>query len=558
MSQPQQVGEPIVNEERITTVLPDGRKVTKIIKKITHQYQIQVPAGTPVPEGATLISTHTAEGPIEDFGNNNGNGNTTYHTTTSSSSSYGNGNGYDNGNGATTTTHTYSSSTSDSSSLPQELQQQFQDFSLGQGSVQTTTNNEPTVVVSSHVDDNGRKVTKTTTTTSSSSSSPFKKFFKRFSTQSSNDLKPEKKEKLLPPTPVEPVVYQTQTQTQTQTHHEANKPEVKVTSSTTTYESAPEIKKLQLKTLEARHADGTHVALSNCTGERRALLIGINYTGQANALHGCVNDTAIMKGFLQDREFKDDKIRILTDDQIGTRWMPTRENILHNLQWLIRDAKENDSYFLHYSGHGGQVQDFDGDETAGFDNCIFPLDHKETGVITDDELHTMLVKALPPGVRLTAVFDCCHSGSALDLPYLYASTGYIRGSSALANLGHELVEGNFDAEAIKELQAKWQKLQAEEKEFARQVNLKAADADVIMFSGCKDDQTSADVKVTRGGKSSSNGAMTYAFTKSIRENPEQSYQEMLNSIRDLLKEKYKQKPQLSSSRPMNMQELFHM
>ncbi|KAF9141860.1 Ca(2+)-dependent cysteine protease, partial [Mortierella sp. GBA39] len=75
---------------------------------------------------------------------------------------------------------------------------------------------------------------------------------------------------------------------------------------------------------------------------------------------------------------------------------------------------------------------------------------------------------------------------------------------------------------------------------------------------CRDDQTSADVKVTRGGKSSSNGAMTYAFTKSIHENPEQSYQEMLNSIRDLLKEKYKQKPQLSSSRPMNMQELFHM
>jgi hypothetical protein len=31
---------------------------------------------------------------------------------------------------------------------------------------------------------------------------------------------------------------------------------------------------------------------------------------------------------------------------------------------------------------------------------------------------------------------------------------------------------------------------------------------------CKDDQTSADVKVTRsGGKSESNGAMTYAFTK---------------------------------------------
>jgi hypothetical protein len=53
----------------------------------------------------------------------------------------------------------------------------------------------------------------------------------------------------------------------------------------------------------------------------------------------------------------------------------------------------------------------------------------------------------------------------------------------LANLGHELVEGNFDAEAIKQLQEKWQKLQIEEKEFGRQVKLKAANADVIMFSG---------------------------------------------------------------------------
>lgn len=71
----------------------------------------------------------------------------------------------------------------------------------------------------------------------------------------------------------------------------------------------------------------------------------------------------------------------------------------------------------------------------------------------------------------------------MDLPYIYASTGYIRGSSALANLGHELVEGNFDEEALEELKEKWKKLQAEEKEFARQVSLKAADADVIMFSG---------------------------------------------------------------------------
>jgi hypothetical protein len=29
------------------------------------------------------------------------------------------------------------------------------------------------------------------------------------------------------------------------------------------------------------------------------------------------------------------------------------------------------------------------------------------------------VKPLPAGCRLTALYDCCHSGSALDLPYIF-------------------------------------------------------------------------------------------------------------------------------------------
>ncbi|KAG0211108.1 Ca(2+)-dependent cysteine protease [Mortierella sp. GBA30] len=539
----QEVGEPIVNVEKIVTILPDGRKVTKTIKKITHSYQVTVPAGTPVPEGAHLISTVPADAPLEAEYSNG-------HSSQPSQQSY----------------NTQYSTETTASSIPSQEYQQLNNFSNGVNVQQggTVVQSEPTVVVQSTVDADGRKVTKTTTTTSSSSSSSgspssFSKFFKRLSHlgKSSSDLKP------LPTTPIAQ-----NGQKQQQKHNEKPQPALPSSVSTpasvsvsVSASSGPEseVKKVQVQTVEIKKTEGTKAALSDCTGHRRALLIGINYTGLANPLHGCINDAAIMKNFLLDVGFHDESIRVLTDDQVGTPWMPTRDNILENLKWLIQDAKKNDSYFLHYSGHGGQVVDLDGDETNGMDNCIFPLDHKEKGVIIDDDLHNMLVKKLPPGVRLTVVFDCCHSGSALDLPYVYASTGYIRGSSALANLGHELVEGNFDAEALKELQEKWQKLQLEEKEFARQVKLKAADADVIMFSGCKDDQTSADVSVKRGGKmASSNGAMTYAFTKCIRENPVQSYQDMLNNIRDLLKEKYKQKPQLSSSRPMNMSELFHM
>lgn len=36
-------------------------------------------------------------------------------------------------------------------------------------------------------------------------------------------------------------------------------------------------------------------------------------------------------------------------------------------------------------------------------------------------MHDILVKPLPPGCRLTAIFDCCHSGSVLDLPYEYVT-----------------------------------------------------------------------------------------------------------------------------------------
>ncbi|KAF8925418.1 Ca(2+)-dependent cysteine protease [Dissophora ornata] len=478
MSQPQEVGEPIVNVEKVVTVMPDGRTVTKTIKKITHSYQVQVPAGTPVPAGAQ-VSTFAAEAPMGS-------------TVTYQSSSY-NSNQGDSG------------SFMPQSNLSNVVHQQY-----GSGDAKT----EPTVVVQSTIGEDGRKVTKTTTTTSSSSGSPFSKLFKRFSQSS--------KSKPLPSVPApQPVV---QAQPAAQVHH-VIQPAVKIQQAkplpTPAKEPEPVPESKPIRATEFKNLDGIRVPLSDCTGKRRALLIGINYTGRGNQLHGCVNDTAVMKAFLLEVGFPKENIRVLTDDQVGTPWLPTRENILNNLKWLIHGAQKNDSYFLHYSGHGGQVPDRDGDETDGMDDCIFPMDHEENGVIIDD-------------------------------------VGYIRGSNALTSLGHELVEVGFDENAIKELQKKWEKLQIEEKELARQIKLKAVDTDVVMFSGCQDDQTSADVSITRGGKSSSNGAMTYAFTKCIRENPEQSYEEMLGSIRDLLKEKYRQKPQLSSSRLVNTKELFHM
>lgn len=47
------------------------------------------------------------------------------------------------------------------------------------------------------------------------------------------------------------------------------------------------------------------------------------------------------------------------------------------------------------------------------------------------------------------------------------------------------------------------------------------------------------------------GALSWAFIAAMKKNPQQSYCQLLNSIRDELAQKYTQKPQLSCSHPLS-------
>src|SRR4051812_6390736 len=66
--------------------------------------------------------------------------------------------------------------------------------------------------------------------------------------------------------------------------------------------------------------------------------------------------------------------------------------------------------------------DTNGDEADGYDEVILPCDYKSAGYILDDDLYNVLVKRIPYGTRLTAVMDCCHSGTGMDLPYVHEAT----------------------------------------------------------------------------------------------------------------------------------------
>ncbi|KAJ8481693.1 hypothetical protein ONZ45_g15228 [Pleurotus djamor] len=145
---------------------------------------------------------------------------------------------------------------------------------------------------------------------------------------------------------------------------------------------------------------------SRCNGRKKAVCVGINYLGQRNELRGCINDAQHVRDFLIDRHgFKDRDILVLTDDRHNPKYIPTRENILSAMKWLVQTANCDDSLFFHYSGHGGRTPDEHGDEVDGYDEVIYPVDYDKAGHILDDTMHDIMMKGLPEGCRLTALFD---------------------------------------------------------------------------------------------------------------------------------------------------------
>lgn len=148
------------------------------------------------------------------------------------------------------------------------------------------------------------------------------------------------------------------------------------------------------------------------------------------------------------------------------------------------------------AGHGGQTKDLDGDEEDGYDEVIYPVDFRQVGHITDDEMHRILVKPLQPGTRLTAIFDSCHSGTALDLPYIYSTQGILKEPNLAKEAGQGLLsviasysQGDIGG-MIKKGMGFFKKATGGEEAHNRALATKTSPADVIMLSGSKDDQTS--------------------------------------------------------------------
>jgi len=260
---------------------------------------------------------------------------------------------------------------------------------------------------------------------------------------------------------------------------------------------------------------------------KKALLVGINkYRPDLNAdLRGCVNDVENMRHMLIKLfGFKPENIRVIIDERA------TRHNIIKRLRWLLKGARKGDELVFHYSGHGSQIRDRNGDELDDqLDEILCPHDLDWERPLSDDIL-AKIFKKLPKGVNLTMLCDSCHSGTmtrGLDNP-IYRAPRFITPPFDIRcrSLGREVP--------------------------TRRMGKKPKGSQRhVLLSGCMDYQTSADAYINNVYQ----GAFTWAFTSAVKDNPNITWREAHKEVLTKLGG-YPQQPQLSGDKSLLDRKVF--
>lgn len=251
------------------------------------------------------------------------------------------------------------------------------------------------------------------------------------------------------------------------------------------------------------------------TGIKRAFLVGINYYGTENELQGCINDVNNVKKILiESFKFLEENIVLLSDEP-SNPLQPTRENIINQINKIVSETNSGDELVVHFSCHGSTLtdpkhKDHDPDSN-GDDDAVVAVDFDNypntDGFITDFLLRKILCDNLKSGAKLRAFFDSCHSGSILDLPFMYRPGG----------------AGEFI-----------------------QIDPPVANNDILCISGCRFSETSADTYINK----MHTGALTWALLTALKSAIKipTTWKELLLVIRHtLVASKYTQTPMLTVS-----------
>lgn len=137
----------------------------------------------------------------------------------------------------------------------------------------------------------------------------------------------------------------------------------------------------------------------------RSIHIGLNYV-DANAyggwdgqLNGCVNDATGLKEVADALGYETTLI---------TNGAATSYRVIGDIAASAEELEAGDIFWISYSGHGGQVQDSNGEEEDAMDETWVLFDRE----VIDDELHALWAQ-FASGVRIVVTSDSCHSGTVV-------------------------------------------------------------------------------------------------------------------------------------------------
>ncbi|SNR63068.1 Caspase domain-containing protein [Lutibacter agarilyticus] len=153
--------------------------------------------------------------------------------------------------------------------------------------------------------------------------------------------------------------------------------------------------------------------------KKRALIIAVgDYPKESKwGAISSVNDVPLIKNSLLNNGFLEEDIVVLLDANA------TKQGILTALETLQSKSGKGDIIVIHYSGHGQQIFDDNGDEIDGKDESIVPYDafarysdiYKGQNHLRDDEIGNIITgfrNKLGKKGQLLVILDSCHSGSA--------------------------------------------------------------------------------------------------------------------------------------------------
>ncbi|MBQ0090655.1 MAG: caspase family protein [Prevotellaceae bacterium] len=159
-------------------------------------------------------------------------------------------------------------------------------------------------------------------------------------------------------------------------------------------------------------------SLSMQATTKRALIIGIGDYPEESGW-GKINgdkDIPIVEDMLIANGFERQHIVALANAQA------TKNGIQTAMMSLTTSAQQNDVVYIHFSGHGQQVADENGDEDDGMDEAWIPFDARAIYIegqyegenhILDDELYgwfSGIKDKIGDNGQLIVVADACHSG----------------------------------------------------------------------------------------------------------------------------------------------------